>query len=511
MKPAAQGIWRPIRCLLLVACAGGILAADNTWSNTFDLDFAYPGSWFSALPLNDAHTADVAPPAPLETNARAQLSMGHLVNGLLFSRPSRTWTLTPAQPEITSAWMTEQTAPAVTDSSAPYGPSAFGSPAFLSSPGSSSSLLPDAPAAAIGFWSSDFSGNWGNFGNWAGFAIPDGAGSIAHLDSHPLFSGAVTVTLDTSRTVGQLFIGDPLRGNSYTLAASGGSTLTFDNGGGTGLLNQAVATFGDTVSAPIIIGNVNYLSVRNDSTTRAFTLSGNISAGGFDKLIQFDGGVVNVTGVLSNGTTGNSLRVGIASGVVTLSGTNTYTGATTVLNGATGLINGNNSGATGSVSVVNSGTLGGTGTIGGSVAVGNGIITGGTATGTGTLHIGTLTLNQNVTFNGGESTSTYLANIIGNISDTLAIMGTLNISGSSHLDLVGTPDGFTVYTLATYLGRSGQFSSVDNMPANYTLVYGDNDLLLVPTAIPEPATWIGGALALGAIAFASRRRLRIKT
>jgi hypothetical protein len=46
------------------------------------------------------------------------------------------------------------------------------------------------------------------------------------------------------------------------------------------------------------------------------------------------------------------------------------------------------------------------------------------------------------------------------------------------------------------------------MPANYSLVYGDNDLLLVPTAIPEPATWMGGALALGTIALVSRRKLR---
>jgi hypothetical protein len=498
---------RPVRWILLVASAGAVLAADNSWTSKLTLDFASASQWFSSEPVFDLPSADMAITASGPYRSAPQLSMGHLINGLLFSRPSRTWTLTPAAPEIASAWMTQPTGAAVTDGTTPYAPMEFGTSSFVTSPGSTSALLPAAPAAAIGFWSSSSSGNWSSIGNWAAFAIPDGASSIAHLDSHPL-NISIVVTLDTSRTVGQLFIGDSTSAYSYTLAASGGSSLTFDNNGATGLLNQTATSFGDTVSAPIIIGNVNYLSVRNDSTTKPFTLSGNISAGGPAKIIQFDGGVVNVTGVLSNGGTGNSLQVGIASGVVTLTGTNTYTGFTTVLNGATGLINGNNSGATGSVSVVNSGTLGGTGTIGGSVGVGNGIITGGTATDTGTLHIGTLTLNQNVSFNGGESTSTYLANIIGNVSDTLAIMGNLNISGSSHLDLVGTPDGFTVYTLATYLGRSGQFSFVDNMPANYSLVYGDNDLLLVPTAIPEPATWMGGALALGTIALVSRRKLR---
>jgi hypothetical protein len=33
---------------------------------------------------------------------------------------------------------------------------------------------------------------------------------------------------------------------------------------------------------------------------------------------------------------------------------------------------------------------------------------------------------------------------------------------------------------------------------------------LVPTAIPEPATWIGGALALGAMGFIRRRQRRLK-
>jgi hypothetical protein len=42
----------------------------------------------------------------------------------------------------------------------------------------------------------------------------------------------------------------------------------------------------------------------------------------------------------------------------------------------------------------------------------------------------------------------------------------------------------------------------------YTLIYNPDDIELVPTAIPEPATWIGGALALGAIAFVSGRKLR---
>jgi hypothetical protein len=41
---------------------------------------------------------------------------------------------------------------------------------------------------------------------------------------------------------------------------------------------------------------------------------------------------------------------------------------------------------------------------------------------------------------------------------------------------------------------------------NYQLIYGTNDLILAP--IPEPSAWIGAALALAAIGFMQRRRLR---
>jgi PEP-CTERM motif len=48
---------------------------------------------------------------------------------------------------------------------------------------------------------------------------------------------------------------------------------------------------------------------------------------------------------------------------------------------------------------------------------------------------------------------------------------------------------------------------VDNLPTGYSLVYLPTELDLIPTPIPEPASWIGGALTLGAIGFVARRRL----
>jgi hypothetical protein len=314
------------------------------------------------------------------------------------------------------------------------------------------------------------------------------------------------VTLDTSRTVGRLTIGDTDGTHSYTLDASAGATLTFDqspNFGFAGILTQSAMSAGDTISAPIVIGNVNYLSVRNDSSA-LFTISGNISSSAGGKVIQFDGpGNFNVTGIISNGTTGNSITVGAIGGVVTLTGANTYSGGTSVA--GTLFVNNTSGSGTGSgmVSVYNSGTLGGTGTIAGSVSVGNGAtITGGTTT-----TVGTLTLLSNLSlsvFEGGAAT--YLVNLSGSTSDLLAISGTLSIVGNSHLHFDGLVDNVTTYKLATYTGESGSFI-VDNLPAGYSLVYLPTELDLVPTAIPEPATWLGGAIALGAIVLTQRRRL----
>ena len=75
------------------------------------------------------------------------------------------------------------------------------------------------------------------------------------------------------------------------------------------------------------------------------------------------------------------------------------------------------------------------------------------------------------------------------------------------LSFDGSADGTSTYVLATYANHSGDstFALVNNMPDGYDLVFGATELDLVP--VPEPATWIGGALALSAVAFASRRRL----
>ncbi len=246
------------------------------------------------------------------------------------------------------------------------------------------------------------------------------------------------------------------------------------------------------------------------------TLSGAISSSApanESTGISFWQGNVNVTGNISDGIS-RPVFIEVRAGIVTLSGTNSYTRPTSI-DGGTLLVNGDNSASTGTVFVRGQGSffgpmgsapagsvLGGTGTIGGDVVMLDSFttITGGTTT-----TVGTLTLQQNVLMGTGNgSGGTYLANLSGATSDRLAITGQFVLGQGSTLDIQGTADGISTYILATFGSHSDTFQFVSGIPENYFLVYSDTDLELVP--IPEPATWIGGGLALAAMFFASRKR-----
>jgi autotransporter-associated beta strand protein len=511
MKHTGSRFWRPIRCLFLVVCAGGILAADNTWISPFDFDFAYTGAWFSDVPMNDSRLGEVALLAPEEIHPRAQLSMGQLINGLLFSPSARGWTLGVSADESQSPFggrITEFNPINQIQRSDNFGvfsaPASVKSVSVITRAASGSPITPNTIiTTGTGTWNVDASGNWSDAGNWLGGNVPDGATTTANFAAVDLSANRI-VTLDVSRTVGVLSVGDTNGSNSYTIAPGAGASLTFDNGGATATLNQTSSSGGDTISAPLFLKGD--LDISNSSATKPLTISGNLSSnaptGGFQTL-SFIGGTVNVSGNITTGTS-TQLSVDVRSGLVTFTGANTYNGGTYV-QGGTLLVNGTNSN-TSFVQVTGSGTLGGTGTITtGIIYMYGGHITGATDTTVGTLTLNTTNLvmatNEGI---GG----TYIANLSGNTSDLLDISGILTLGSQTTLDIRGLGDGTTTYILAEFASHSGTFQTAMGVPPGYTLVYNPTDIELVPTAIPEPATWIGGALALGVMALRQRRRLR---
>src|SRR2546423_8271935 len=95
---------RPLRSFLIFVCvAGGAFAADKAWLADGRFQFNAADWWSNITPV-DISTADIAI-APDPANRFApQLSMGQLLHGLLYSKPSTGWRLQAEQTEVASAW-----------------------------------------------------------------------------------------------------------------------------------------------------------------------------------------------------------------------------------------------------------------------------------------------------------------------------------------------------------------------------------------------------------------------
>lgn len=171
-------------------------------------------------------------------------------------------------------------------------------------------LLASPSWAANGTWAVDADGLWSGTGNWAGGVIADGAGSVANF-SNLNITGTRFVTLDSSRTVGTLTIGDPTASPSspYVITASGTSTLTFDNNGsGAVITKTGVGT--QFITAPIVLAD--NLAI-GKSVNSALTIQGNITGTGNITFNTTNGGAFTVnTGVIDNvgSITNNSTGIG---------------------------------------------------------------------------------------------------------------------------------------------------------------------------------------------------------
>src|SRR4029077_12649991 len=101
--------------------------------------------------------------------------------------------------------------------------------------------------------------------------------------------------------------------------------------------------------------------------------------------------------------------------------------------------------------------------------------------------------------NNGATTITG-SNLVVTVGTTLSVGQTLTILNkvSGGLIVGQFAQGSTV------VGSDGTVFSI-----SYTAGTGGNDIvLMVVSAVPEPSTWIGITLAIAALAFTQRRRLR---
>ena len=373
-----------------------------------------------------------------------------------------------------------------------------------------------------------------------------------NVNSALILTNANTFLGDTTITKGVVNLRNSLAAqNSVVVTNSTAGALTFGTSATAGL-NAATlgglagngnVALNDTLTAPnavaLTIGNSNaLLSSTNSITGVAFTNTQNPV----------------YSGVLSNGTSTSPASVTkVGSNTQTFTGVNTYTGATTVTGGTLALAAtaGPALSGTASIAVYNGSTLrlgtanqvnaaapialgttaypgpattgilslaaganqGSAATVTGGTVTGN-VTTGGTVAGMTTAGLGTLTINNPSTLLFGGGATTLVFNGLSIVPDGSGNDSILTIAGYSN-------------TTAGTLGSSGAglddrlvfFGDQANVLVDFDFGAGagmgvseialDNGFYEVAFAsVPEPSTWIGTVLLLGATVWQYRRQNR---
>jgi autotransporter-associated beta strand protein len=297
-------------------------------------------------------------------------------------------------------------------------------------------------------------------------------------------------------------------GNTYTGGVTiNAGTLTAGSTTALGPAANATLTFGPGSTGKFQLNGNNTTVIGLNTNATVGTAIVENGAAGAATLTVNTATSNTYAGVLQNGGAGTLSLVKSGTGSLTLSGANTYGGTTTVSGGTLLVNNTTGSGTgTGAVTVSNSGTtLGGTGTINGTVTINSGAMILG---GTGAAASGALTLANNLTLNSGSIIELALG-AAGAHSTLARTGGTWSFQPNqafTFIDLgatIGTYNNI-ITGLASDPGTGSWTITNSGFAGTFTFDGANIDLTL--GAVPEPSTWIGGALALAALGYTQRRR-----
>ena len=341
--------------------------------------------------------------------------------------------------------------------------------------------------------------------------------------------GALIDTNGYSVVASQALLHDPALGATPDggLVKTGAGTLTLSgvstyNGGTTVAAGTLQAGTGGSVfgtgSVTVQPGamldlNGQSVNVNGLAGTGGTTLSGSGAA-----TLNLTGGAGTYAGVLADGN--GTLALTVSGGTNTLTGTNTYSGTTTVGgNGTLALSGGGRLANTGGIVLNAGGTLllnGGAGAVSHLSSTTPVTLAGGTLAVAGSMEgtrsavgVGALTLTANSTLDFQQSSG-------GHVTFGGGFVDAGNAYQLTLANYLGGPEGNNPTQLlfnqdmGSYL-NDFQFAYGSNLVAAAQLSVGNGFYELVPvTAVPEPATWLSGALLLGAAALSLRRRMRAR-
>ena len=297
-----------------------------------------------------------------------------------------------------------------------------------------------------------------------------------------LGTGTYSGHLRTDSGIGtlSLTVGDGTHTASLTLTNSEGYT----NYAGTTLVHAnatlvAGAAGALSSSSPHQIDGTLTLSSGTNAIA-SLSGSGTVNLGANQLTVNggsFGGTITGAGGTLVKSGTGPLL----------LTGTNAYTGLTTV-NGGLLTVNGS---IAGPATVQTMATLGGSGTIGGAVTVQSG---GALSPGSSFGDTGQLTLKSDLTLSGGSALLMEFDGTGSGLYDQLDVQGLFAAGGTLQLttDEGYTPalgDSFTLFNGTTPGFESGSFLISTNLGEG--LAWDTSSLALtgVVTVVPEPSTW----------------------
>jgi fibronectin-binding autotransporter adhesin len=258
-------------------------------------------------------------------------------------------------------------------------------------------------------------------------------------------------------------------------AQSGGTTLS----GGTTQLGNGGSS-GDLGPAPIV-NNAVLAFNRNDNPVYTNSLSGT------GTIAQIGTGIVTLSGSIKNGATPSVLHMQ-GPGTLILTGSNTYSGATTISSGKL-YVNGMGAIANSTGITVNSGAIFGgnsSTTIASPVSgLNGGTIDCGDGTGNGNLTLQSLTLGSS------PSDHTYINTYLGSTTATLNVVGSnaLVASGTAAINVLGSNLSPGTFTLINYSGAIGGSGSG-------AFQLGSLPTRVVGSLVNTPDTGSGGNIAL---------------